>query len=97
VLPEFDLTPGLNWYRANLHPSRELAPRRELPPVKADTLGVWSDGDIFLTERQMAESAQFVPSFRYERIVGASHWMQLDAAERVNALMLSHLCNPRSS
>jgi pimeloyl-ACP methyl ester carboxylesterase len=97
ALAELDLTPALNWYRANLHPSRDLQPPRELPPVTADVLGVWSDGDAYLTERQMAESAQFVPSFRYERIEGASHWMQLDAAERVNELLLSHLCDPRSS
>jgi pimeloyl-ACP methyl ester carboxylesterase len=97
VLAGFELTPGLNWYRANLHPARELAPPRELPPVEADTLGLWSDGDIYLTERQMAESAEFVPRFRYERIERASHWMQLDAGERVNALILSHLCNLQSS
>src|SRR4051794_4296350 len=65
VIAEFDLTPGLNWYRANLHPSLDLAPRRGLPPVAAEVLGMWSDGDVYLTERQMVESAQFVPSFRY--------------------------------
>ena len=29
----FDLTAALNWYRANLHPRRELAPPRALPSV----------------------------------------------------------------
>jgi hypothetical protein len=29
-----------------------------------------------------------VGEWRYERIEGASHWMQLDAAERVNELLL---------
>jgi len=51
-------------------------------------LGIWSDGDAFVTERQMIES----PLQRYERIEGASHWMQLDQPERVNELILQHLC-----
>jgi len=29
--------------------------------------------------------------WRYERIEGASHWMQLDATEQVNALLLDFL------
>jgi hypothetical protein len=30
-------------------------------------------------------------AWRYARIEGASHWMQLDAAERVNDLLLEFL------
>src|SRR4051794_6407138 len=86
------LTAALGWYRANLHPRRDLDPPRPLPPVPADTLGVWSTGDAYLTERQMAESgAHIAGSWRYERIDGASHWMQLDAPERINELLLEHL------
>jgi pimeloyl-ACP methyl ester carboxylesterase len=29
--------------------------------------------------------------WRYERIDGASHWMQLDATERVNELLVEFL------
>jgi pimeloyl-ACP methyl ester carboxylesterase len=29
--------------------------------------------------------------WRYERIEGASHWMQLDQPERLNSLILSFL------
>jgi pimeloyl-ACP methyl ester carboxylesterase len=87
----FDLTPGLNWYRANMHPRRELV-RRPLPPVKADTMGIWSDGDMYLTENGMKRSGEHVTgSWRYERIEGAGHWMQLDAPERVNALLIDFL------
>ena len=35
------LTASLNWYRANLAP-RLPAPRRELPPVTAPVMGIWS-------------------------------------------------------
>jgi pimeloyl-ACP methyl ester carboxylesterase len=57
--------------------------------VAADTLGLWSDGDHYLVEEQMTASAEHVVGeWRYERIEGASHWMQLDAPERINELLL---------
>ena len=91
MLAGFDLAAGLRWYRANMHPSRDLEAPRSLPRVDLDVLGVWSDGDVYLSERQMVESARFVSRFRYERVVGASHWIPLDAPELVNSLLLAHL------
>ena len=85
------LTAGLNWYRANLHPRAELD-RRPLPPVAAPTLGVWSTGDAYLSEDQMTRSEEHVMGpWRYERIEGATHWMQVDAAAEVTRLLLEHL------
>jgi pimeloyl-ACP methyl ester carboxylesterase len=85
------LTAALNWYRANLHPRSELGPRGELPPVQADTLGVFSTGDAFLLEDQMTGSAPHVSGrWRYER-VDAGHWLQLEQPERINALLLDFL------
>jgi pimeloyl-ACP methyl ester carboxylesterase len=87
------LTAGLNWYRANLHPRRELE-SRALPPVAAATLGVWSSGDRYLTEPAMTRSADHVTGpWRYERIDGAGHWMQLDVPERITELLLEHLAS----
>jgi pimeloyl-ACP methyl ester carboxylesterase len=86
------LTAGLSWYRANLHPKRQLERRPQLPPVQAPTLGVWSTGDHYLNEQPMLDSADHVTGpWRYERVEGASHWMQLDATDRVNALLLEFL------
>jgi pimeloyl-ACP methyl ester carboxylesterase len=86
------LTAGLNWYRANLAPQRELEPRARLPAVAAPTLGLWSSGDNYLTEDGMVQSAEFVTGpWRYERIEGASHWMQLDEPELINGLLLEFL------
>jgi pimeloyl-ACP methyl ester carboxylesterase len=63
-----------------------------LPPVQAPALGVWSSGDIALTGAQMTDSAQNVAGpWRYERLDGPSHWMQLDAPDQVNALLLDFL------
>lgn len=86
------LTAGLNWYRANAAPQRELETRPPFPAVAAPTLGLWSSGDNYLTEDRMLLSAEHVTgSWRYERIEDASHWMQLDAPERVNELLLEFL------
>jgi pimeloyl-ACP methyl ester carboxylesterase len=90
------LTAGLNWYRANLHPKRELERRPPLPKIQADTLGIWSSRDHYLTEDRMVASGEHVAgAWRYERIEGASHWLQLDEPGHVNELLLEFLVNRR--
>ena len=87
------LTPALNWYRANL-PVQALFGRSggpQLPMVKADTLGIWSTGDLYLTEDAMTRSEQRVQGrWRYERFEG-SHWVPLDQPDRLNRLLLEFL------
>jgi pimeloyl-ACP methyl ester carboxylesterase len=86
------LTASLNWYRANMHPARELRSSPPPPNVKVDTLGIWSSGDRYLLEAGIKSSGAYVDgTWRYERIEDASHWMQLDAPERVSALLLDFL------
>jgi len=86
------LTAGLNWYRANLGPARELAAGSPVPSVAAPTLGLWSTGDNYLTEDPIVKSSEHVSGpWRYERIEDASHWLQLDQPERVNALLVEFL------
>jgi pimeloyl-ACP methyl ester carboxylesterase len=86
------LVAGLNWYRANSSPFRELQERPPFPAVDAPTLGIWSSGDEYLVEEGMLASGEHVNGpWRYERIEDASHWAQLDAPERVNELLLEFL------
>jgi pimeloyl-ACP methyl ester carboxylesterase len=86
------LTASLGWYRANSHPRSIVGEPPKLPAVKPPVLGVWSSGDLALTEQQMTGSAAYVEGgFRYERIDGAGHWMQLEAPDRVNPLLLDFL------
>ncbi len=88
------LTASLNLYRANVPPSSLVEPRPELPPVAAPTLGIWSSGDRFLTEENMTGSSRFVTGpWRYERVDGAGHWLQLEAPDAVNSLLVDHLAN----
>lgn len=82
------LTAGLNYYRANWR----IFFTGDDTPARVPVLGVWSSGDRFLAERQMRDSARFVDgSFRYSRVEGANHWLQLSAAERFNSLLLDYL------
>ena len=82
------LTAAINYYRANL----VTILFRKLPSARVPVLGIWSSGDRFLAEAQMVGSKQYVDApFRYERIEGAHHWVQLAAPDRVNALLLDYL------
>ena len=54
------LTAALNWYRANQHPRRLLAPPVLLPKVGAPTLSIWSSGDVYLGEAQVIRTREFV-------------------------------------
>jgi pimeloyl-ACP methyl ester carboxylesterase len=86
------LTAGLNWYRANSDPRHEVGAARPFPAVDAPTLALWSSGDAYLTEEPVIQSAEHVTGpWRYERIDGAGHWMQVDAPERINELLLEFL------
>lgn len=80
------LTAALNYYRANL----KMFNASTWPTVKVPVLGVWSSGDVALTEAQMRGSEKYVgESFQYERIEKVGHWLQLEAAGQVNALLLN--------
>jgi pimeloyl-ACP methyl ester carboxylesterase len=63
-----------------------------LPPVEAPVMGIWSTGDMALTEAQMTDSARHVAGpWRYERLDGPGHWLQLEAPGQVTALLLDFL------
>jgi pimeloyl-ACP methyl ester carboxylesterase len=84
----------LNYYRANL----SLALPREHRKVKVPVMGLWSDRDPALGEKQMRDSAHYVEGeFRFERIRGADHWLQLTAADEVNRLLLQFLEEGRAT
>ena len=73
-------------------PESWLRPGREGPPITAPAMGIWSSGDFALTERQMTSSERNVTGpWRYERLDGPGHWMQLEAPDEVNRLLLDFL------
>jgi pimeloyl-ACP methyl ester carboxylesterase len=86
------LTTGLNWYRATITPESIVSAPLELPPVQAPTMGLWSTGDFALLEEQMKNSGKYCAGeFRYERVEGPGHWMQWQAPDKVNELLLDFL------
>ena len=88
------LTAGMNWYRANF--TRMLF--GSVGHAKVPVFGIWSTGDIYLTERQMKMSTLYVDApWRYERIENSSHWIPLDASERLNTLLIEYLKQPAYS
>jgi len=86
------LTASLNIYRAILPPGSLIAEPMALPPVSAPALLLWSSGDLALTEEQMTGSTTYLAGpWRYERLDGVGHWMQLEVPEPVNTLLLDFL------
>ena len=86
------LTAGLNWYRANAAPAGLLHKRPLFPTVTVPTLAVWGSEDAYLVESLIVRSVEWVSGpWRYERLVGASHWLQLDQPAQVNQLLVEFL------
>lgn len=82
------LAAGINYYRANLG----LILPHAWPKARVPVCGIYSSGDRYLTEGQMRDTARYVDGpFRYERIDGANHWLQLHAPEKFNPLLLDCL------
>ena len=86
------LTAALNLYRANIRPQNYfLTTLPPMPRVGCSVMGVWSTGDLFLSEEQMTGSADFVDgTWRYE-VVAGPHWIPVQAAARLNELLLDFL------
>ncbi len=82
------LTAGLGWYRDN---SVSML-TEDVPMTRVPCMGVWSSADRFLTEKQMMDSAKYVDApWQYRRIVGIQHWMQLDAPQLLNKILVDYL------
>lgn len=92
------LTAALNWYRANQHPSRLLAPPELIPTVSSPVLSLWSSNDPYLGEAQVVRTREFVTGpWQYVRIEGAGHWLQLDRPEIVNRALVDFLTERSAS
>jgi len=80
------LTAAMNYYRAAFRGMWRFA--RDSRPVEAPTLLVWGDGDRYLVPENTLGLEKWVPRLRVERLPNASHWVQHDEPDRVNALLI---------
>lgn len=79
----------IHYYRAALREAA-LGPAPKARPIAAETLVVWGQDDPVFSRDLADPSPRYVPHVRVERIEGAGHSVQLDAAERVNPLLVEH-------
>ena len=86
--PAGALMAAINYYRAAFRRPRRPEDDR---PCPVPTLVLWGDRDRFLGPRLTEGLERWAPNVRIERIPDASHWVQNDAPERVNALMMEFL------
>jgi pimeloyl-ACP methyl ester carboxylesterase len=84
------VTGMLNYYRAALRrsPRNALA---QLKPIAAPTLVIWGMRDRHIGSELAEPAPEWVANVRVERIADATHWVQHDAPERVNELLIGFL------
>jgi epoxide hydrolase 4 len=83
------LTAAINWYRAAFR--RSPQPEKDAVSCGVPTLLIWGERDAYLGPRLTEGLEKWSPNLRVERIPDASHWIQNDAPERVNELMIEFL------
>ncbi len=76
----------INWYRAALRRSPWRL-RTLYRPIPAPVLVIWGEQDRFLAKEMADPDPRLVPDVRVVRLPQASHWVQHDEPERVNALL----------
>ncbi len=89
------LTGALHYYRAAVQ-QNPLTAREALARIDAPVLVIWGMRDRALGPALARPDRRWAPTARVERIAGASHWVQNDAPEQVNALLLDFLTPPKA-
>ncbi len=84
------LTAGMNYYRAALR-RNPLHAARDARPVTCPTLVVWGERDRHLSTGLLSGLEWWAPDLRIERLPDASHWVQRDAPERLNEILVGFL------
>lgn len=90
------LTAGINWYRANVHPSSYLSDQRlPLPPINSPSMLIWGLDDPYLTFELGRRAGEFVDGpFALQALPDTGHWVQQERHDEVNRLILEFLAQP---
>jgi pimeloyl-ACP methyl ester carboxylesterase len=84
------LTASLNYYRANLTRAGIGAIRR-MQPVSAETAIIWGERDPALGIELLEGMDRVAPHHHIYRIPDASHWVQNEAPDEVNGILVDFL------
>lgn len=90
------LTGGINYYRA-LFRQNPIRRGQSIRRIDAPVLVIWGEQDRFLGAELAEPDRKWVPNLRVERLADASHWVQVDQPETVNALLIDFLRQPTES
>jgi epoxide hydrolase 4 len=86
----------MHYYRALLR-RNPLRLRQDLRPIDRPVQVIWGARDRHLLTRYAEPPAKWVWDLRLDLLDDASHWVQTDRPERVNARLLDFLPSPRDS
>lgn len=84
------LKAALDYYRANI----DAMPLARAARTEAPVLMIWGERDPALGNFLLEGTERFAPRLRIHRIPHASHWVQNEAPEEVNAALLAFLREP---
>lgn len=84
------LTAQINYYRAAFRGLFRRGKVKE-PRLTVPAMVIWGEDDRYLGSHFADDLARWVAGVRVERISYAGHWVQLDAAKRVNELIVAFL------
>jgi epoxide hydrolase 4 len=82
------LRAALNYYRANLGMDLVLASRVRIP---AETLVIWGERDQALGLNLLEGMEEVAPRVRVHRLPQVGHWVQNEAPQQVNELLVDFL------
>ncbi len=77
------MTAMINYYRANFRSFS--APAQKPEPIETPTLLIWGERDAALGLELTEGYGPYVADLELQRLPNASHWVQQDAPDEVNA------------
>jgi pimeloyl-ACP methyl ester carboxylesterase len=86
---------AINYYRAAMR--RAITDRPSFPRIDAPTLVIWGEKDQYISRDLASPGPDRAPNARVERIADATHWVQHDAPDRVNELLIELIADLKTS
>ena len=87
-----NITPMLNYYRAMTRTRGELRPM--MRRIDVPTLIIWGQREPVMLPSTLEGTEEWVPDVTIVEVPRAGHFVQHDATERVNELLLEFLATP---